>query len=120
MAICLGLQMLFESSEEAPQTKGLGLVQGKVERFTGTLRIPQLGWNYVEPEASQRLIKPGHAYFANSFKVTKAPNSWQSSKTNYGNDFVSAIEKGNLLATQFHPELSGKWGLDLIKRWIQC
>ena len=120
MAICLGLQMLFETSEEAPQTKGLGLIQGKVERFTGDLRIPQLGWNYVEPEANQRFIKPGHAYFANSFKVTKAPSDWKVAKTNYGDDFVAAVEKGNLLAAQFHPELSGKWGLDLIKRWVAC
>ena len=120
MAICLGLQMLFESSEEAPDTKGLGLIQGKVERFTGDIRIPQLGWNHVEPETNQRLIKPGHAYFANSFKVSKAPNDCQCAKTNYGTEFIAAIEKENLLAAQFHPELSGKWGLDLIKRWVAC
>ena len=129
MAICLGLQMLFETSEEAPKIKGLGLIKGKVERFTGDIRVPQLGWNYVEPDSvksiveskeEQIFIKPGHAYFANSFKVSKAPSDWKAAKTNYGSDFVAAVEKGNLLAAQFHPELSGKWGLDLIKRWVQC
>ena len=120
MAICLGLQMLFDSSEEAPNIKGLGLIQGKVEKFTGDIRIPQLGWNHVEPKGEHKFIKPGHAYFANSFKVTNAPNDWQCAKTNYGSDFIAAIEKGNLLAAQFHPELSGKWGLDLIKRWVTC
>ena len=133
MAICLGLQMLFEASEEAPNIKGLGLIKGKVERFTGDIRIPQLGWNYVEPsnaessaessvesKGDQMFIKPGHAYFANSYKVTKAPSDWKVAKTNYGGDFIAAVEKGNLLAAQFHPELSGKWGLDLIKRWVAC
>ena len=125
MAICLGLRMLFETSEEAPKIKGLGLIKGKVERFTGDIRVPQLGWNYVEPDDleskdNQVFIKPGHAYFANSFKVTQAPKDWKVAKTNYGGEFIAAVEKGNLLAAQFHPELSGKWGLDLIKRWVAC
>lgn len=120
MAICLGLQMLFEKSEEAPGIKGLGLIQGEVQKFTGDLRVPQLGWNFVEPEQEQKFIKPGYAYFANSYKIAKVPSDWKSAKTNYGTDFVAAIEKGNLLAAQFHPELSGKWGLELIKNWIQC
>ena len=128
MAICLGLQMLFETSEEAPNVKGLGLIKGKVERFAGDIRVPQLGWNYVEPDSiksslekeEKLFIEPGHAYFANSFKVTQAPSDWKVAKTNYGGDFIAAVEKGNLLAAQFHPELSGKWGLDLIKRWVAC
>ena len=125
MAICLGLQMLFETSEEAPNIKGLGIIKGRVEKFTGDIRVPQLGWNYVEPDSveskeDQVFIKPGYAYFANSFKITQAPSDWKVAKTNYGGDFIAAVEKGNLLAAQFHPELSGKWGLDLIKRWVAC
>ena len=120
MSICLGMQMLFEKSEESIETTGLGLVKGNVKKFSGALRVPQLGWNYVKADDSSKFIKSGYAYFANSYHVADTPQDWICAKSNYGSDFVAGMENGNFLALQFHPELSGKWGLEIIKRWTQC
>lgn len=118
LTICLGLQLLCESSEESPGVKGLGVLPVGVKRFAGAMRVPQLGWNTVEPGAGCRLLQPGHAYFANSFHVAAAPAGWNVAWTDYGGRFVSAVEKGHVLACQFHPELSGEWGLALLRRWL--
>lgn len=118
LCICLGMQMLFETSEEAPEEKGLAIIQGKVKKFDSNLKIPQLGWNFVEPPKQSKFITPGYAYFANSFKVDSVPEPWQAAVCDYGGNFVAAFENGPILAMQFHPELSGAWGLDILKRWI--
>jgi glutamine amidotransferase len=118
LAICLGLQMLFEQSEEDNEEKGLGIVPGKVKKFSSKVRVPQLGWNYVTASDNSNFIKPGYAYFANSYKATSVPKEWSPALCNYDGEFVAAFEKGPLLAMQFHPELSGQWGLDILKRWV--
>ncbi len=118
LAICLGLQVLCEGSEESPGIEGLGLVPGYVQRFTGDLRIPQLGWNQVVPLPSSRLITLGYAYYANSYHVPELPEGWTGATTDHGGSFVAALERGPILACQFHPELSGTWGSDLLKRWL--
>lgn len=117
LAICLGLQLFGSSSEESPGVVGIRAVDQPIKRFPENVKIPQLGWNEVLPETGCRLIEPGYAYFANSYCLMDAPPGFASAKTVYGIKFVSALEDGPVLACQFHPELSGKWGQQLINRW---
>lgn len=119
MAICLGMQLLFESSEESPGIEGLGILPGVVTRFTEDVRIPQFGWNTVTPAAEDPLLTTGYAYFANSYRVPELPDLWSGAIANHGSDFVAAMHSGNILACQFHPELSGPWGQELLTRWIR-
>ncbi len=119
LAICLGLQVLLEGSDESPDVPGLGLVDGRATRFSGDIRVPQLGWNQVEPDGC-RLLEPGYAYFAHSFRLESAPDGWSAAYTDHGGRYVSALERGAVLACQFHPELSGAWGLALLRRWLAC
>jgi imidazole glycerol-phosphate synthase subunit HisH len=118
LAMCVGLQVLFETSEESPGSEGLGVLSGRVGRFPETVRVPQFGWNRVEPEPGCRYLEPGHAYFANSFRVLAAPGC-KVARAEHGESFVAAIERGPLLACQFHPELSGAFGHRLIARWLE-
>ncbi len=121
LAICLGMQLLLGGSEESPGVPGLGVVEGHARRFVGEdLLIPQLGWNKVAPERGCALLEPGYAYFANSYRLVDAPEGWSVARTEHGGQFVSAMERGRVLACQFHPELSSAWGLGLLKRWLAC
>jgi len=83
------------------------------------LPVPQLGWNRVEPDPGCRFLEPGWAYFANSYKLASAASGWTVARTRYGTEFVSAMERGDVLACQFHPELSGAWGAELLGRWLE-
>jgi imidazole glycerol phosphate synthase glutamine amidotransferase subunit len=116
LAMCVGLQVLFEASDESPG-EGLGVLSGRVGRFPETVRVPQFGWNRIEPEPGCRYLEPGYAYFANSFRVLAAPGC-KVARAEHGESFVAAIERGPLLACQFHPELSGAFGHRLIARWL--
>jgi imidazole glycerol phosphate synthase glutamine amidotransferase subunit len=118
LAVCIGMQLLCNHSEESPGAEGLAVLDDTVTRFGGDLRVPQLGWNRVEPAPGSRLLEPGWAYFANSYHVGQAPEGWRGATTEYGGTFVSALERGNVLACQFHPELSGSWGASLLGRWL--
>jgi len=117
LAMCVGLQVLFEASDESPG-EGLGVLSGRVGRFPPAVRVPQFGWNRIEPEPGCRYLEPGHAYFANSFRILAAPGCKVAS-AQHGETFVAAIERGPLLACQFHPELSGAFGHRLIARWLE-
>ncbi|MEM9063976.1 MAG: imidazole glycerol phosphate synthase subunit HisH [Planctomycetota bacterium] len=118
-AICLGLQILFEASEESPGVRGLGVIPGRIGRFEVKLRVPQLGWNSVRADDGCELLTDGEAYFANSFRCTEQPAGWNAAVTDHGGPFISGIERGPVLACQFHPELSDQWGLGLMRRWVQ-
>ncbi len=120
LAICLGLQLLFESSDESPGERGLGVVAGAVGRFPIGTTSPQFGWNHVRAVAGCRLIENGWAYFANSYRVASAPEGWSVAIADHGGPFVAAIERAGVLACQFHPELSGAWGARIIERWLKC
>ncbi len=120
LAICLGLQLLADGSEESPGTAGLGVVDGTVTRLPEDLVVPHLGWNEVTPVSDDGLLAPGWAYFANSYRLPSIPEGWSGAWTDYGSGFVSALERGNVLACQFHPELSGEWGARLLARWLEC
>lgn len=119
LAICLGLQLLCESSTESPGVAGLGVVRGAIDRFGANVRVPQLGWNEVVPDTGARWLTRDYAYFANSYRLTTPPPDCQVAWTDYGGRFVCAFERGRLLACQFHPELSGPWGLELLRRWLE-
>ena len=118
LAICLGLQLLFESSEENPGTAGLSVLPGRVSRFPKGVRTPQIGWNRVEPAPGAAFVEPGYAYFANSYRVETLPPGWTGAFAEHGDRWVAALERGPVLACQFHPELSGKWGTALLRRWL--
>lgn len=118
LAVCVGMQLLGVSSTESPGVVGLGAVSEPVHRFTETVRVPQLGWNQVTPGPRSRYLEPGWAYFANSYRFEAMPEGWVCSTASYGGDFVAAMERGAVLALQFHPELSGEWGSALLARWL--
>lgn len=118
LSICVGLQLLCKKSEESYGVKGLNIVPLAVSRFSSSVRVPQIGWNRVEPENNCRFITTGHAYFANSYRLTAVPKGWKAAWSDHGGRFVAALEKEHMLACQFHPELSGKWGLQILDRWL--
>ncbi len=110
LGICLGMQMLCDASEEAPGVAGLGAIPVGVRRLAAA-RLPHLSWARVDPG--------GWAYFAHSYAVQEAPEGWEPSFATYGSPFVAALRRGALLACQFHPELSGAWGLSLLSQWVR-
>lgn len=120
LGICLGLQVLFESSEEG-KLPGLGILPGKVVRFRHELKIPQIGWNQiaVRQDCPQlRGIADGSwVYFVHSFYPEPADETLTATVTNYGYDFVSAVRRGNLFASQWHPEKSAAVGLRVLENF---
>ncbi len=119
LAICLGLQILCESSAESPGVRGLGVLKARAVRFPESVRVPQIGWNRVEAENGCRLVRDGYAYFANSYRLQDPPGGWSAAFSDHGGRFIAGLERGGVLACQFHPELSGQWGLALISRWLE-
>ncbi len=122
LGICLGLQALFEESEEAPDVPGLGFIPGKVMRFETDLSVPHIGWNGLNIQQPSRLFKglKGNEkfYFVHSYHVKT--DEAVLTTTDYGYPFVSAIQKGNVAATQFHPEKSGESGLRILKNFLEA
>ena len=118
LAVCLGLQLLAQTSEENPGVHGIGALPVNVERFRAAPRVPQMGWNEVQPDPGCRLLEKGFAYYANSFRISEPPPGWRIGWTDYGERFVGAIERGSILGCQFHPELSGAWGESMLRRWL--
>lgn len=118
LAICLGLQLLARSSEESPGVAGLGIVDVPVTRYGGSVRVPQMGWNRVEPEANFAFARSGYAYFANSYRMTECPEGFSAAWSSHAGRFIAAIRRGNVVACQFHPELSGAYGQELLRWWV--
>jgi imidazole glycerol phosphate synthase glutamine amidotransferase subunit len=118
LAMCVGLQVLFEESDESPGVEGLAAIVGRVGQFPDTVRVPQFGWNQVEPQPGCRFLAPGYAYFANSYRVVDAPGC-RIATAEHGGRFVAALERDQVVACQFHPELSGAYGHRLIARWLE-
>ncbi|MBI4568950.1 MAG: imidazole glycerol phosphate synthase subunit HisH [Planctomycetes bacterium] len=118
LCVCLGMQLLFDASDESPGVAGLSVAPGRVTRFPTSVRVPQLGWNRVSPDPGCALVEPGFAYFANSYRALNAPPGWRAAWADHGGPFVAAMQRGAVLACQFHPELSGAWGTALIRRWL--
>ena len=123
LGICLGLQLLFEESEESPGVKGLGIFKGKIKKFSPDmgLKIPHIGWNSLEIKQKDTLFKNvpenSYVYFVHSYYLHAEDESDIATVTNYGIDFHSAVGKNNVFATQFHPEKSGDVGLQILKNF---
>jgi imidazole glycerol phosphate synthase glutamine amidotransferase subunit len=120
LAVCLGLHLLAAGSEEGEDAEGLGVLGVTVSQYPDSVVVPQLGWNSVSAEEGCHLLRDGAAYFANSFRIADHPPGWRVAWSNHGGPFVAAVERGNVLGCQFHPELSGPWGQALIDRWLAC
>jgi glutamine amidotransferase len=122
LGICIGLQVLFEHSEEG-DVDGLGWVPGVVRRFPSSVRVPQIGWNTVSPTrahpVTDGLADPSHCYFVNSYYCEPAEPDDVLGVTEYGASFCSVVARGNLIATQFHVEKSGPVGLELLERFAR-
>jgi len=122
LGICLGLQALFQGSEEAPDVGGLGIFPGMVRRFTVDLSVPHIGWNGLTFQKPSRLFNGlgGNEkfYFVHSYYVDPADESVVLTTTDYGQRFVSSIQQDNLIATQFHPEKSGDAGLRVLRNFL--
>ncbi|KAI6687533.1 hypothetical protein NL676_024361 [Syzygium grande] len=125
LGICLGLQLLFESSEENGPVGGLGIIPGVVGRFdaSGGLTVPHIGWNALKVrEGSEILDDIGnrHVYFVHSYRAIPSNDNvdWVSSTCNYGDNFIASVGKGNVHAVQFHPEKSGDVGLTVLRRFL--
>jgi len=121
LGICLGLQILFDESDEAPGVRGLGVFRGRVRRLEVPLPLPHMGWNAVEPRGTgiERLgALPAHFYFAHSYVAVPEEPDIIAATTDYGGPFVSAVARGNVLGVQFHPEKSQREGLGLLRRFF--
>jgi len=94
------------------------VLPGRASRFPAGVRVPQIGWNRIEPQAGAVFLEPGYAYFANSYRMTTVPAGWTAAFAEHGDRWVAALERGAVLACQFHPELSGVWGNQLLRRWL--
>lgn len=128
LGICLGLQLLFESSEESPGVKGLGILKGRILRIPdgkkedGTpLKIPHIGWNSLEFPRQGRLFdglaEQSYVYFVHSYYL-KAEEDIVTARTQYGVSIDASVEKGNIFACQFHPEKSSETGLHILKNFV--
>jgi len=121
LGICLGMQALFESSEEAPEVRGLGIYPGTVRRFPPGARVPHMGWNELEVRSGSKLIHHLNArpyvYFAHSYYVPE--NDRASATCTYELRYTAALECGNVYGVQFHPEKSGTVGLQIVRNFLE-
>lgn len=122
LGICLGLQALYESSEEAAETPGLGLLPGRVRRFEGVFKVPHVGWSQLEIRSREGLFQGvpdgSFVYFCHSYY---GPVTEQAAAvTDYGQAFAAGVEAGRIWAVQFHPEKSGEVGLRVLKNFLEA
>lgn len=123
LGICLGMQMLFESSNEVRECEGLGLLEGNISKIETDLILPQIGWNELEilrPNALTKGLKTGdHVYFVHSFMANPKNSEDLACVTDYGIKVPAMVAKNNLFGCQFHPEKSGEIGLKIIKNFVE-
>ncbi len=125
LGICLGLQLLFEGSDETPGVKGLGILKGKIARLpeTSGLKIPHVGWNSLEFPHKGRLFvnlsEGSYVYFVHSYYLQAEDERIVTATTDYGTCIHASVEKGNVFACQFHPEKSGDAGLQILQNFVE-
>ena len=121
LGICLGMQALFERSEEAPEVRGLGLYPGEVRRFPEDARVPHMGWNELAVQPASRLVRNlsarPYVYFAHSYYVPE--NSRAAATCTYEVKYTAALESANVYGVQFHPEKSGSVGLRIVSNFLE-
>ena len=126
LGICLGLQLLLSESEEAPGTPGLGLIPGRVRRFsTNGIKVPHMGWNSIKIKKDGCPLLTGisdadHFYFVHSYYADPEEKTLVTASTQYGCEFASMIWKDNIFAMQFHPEKSQGIGLKVLENFVKC
>lgn len=128
MGICVGLQIMFEGSEESPDVKGLGIFKGMVRKINAPgLKIPHMGWNsltinentHVDINLFKNIRKNPYVYFVHSYHAMPEDKSIILATSIYGEEITAAVGKNNVIATQFHPEKSGDIGLSIIKNFVE-
>lgn len=128
MGICVGLQIMFEGSEESPDVKGLGIFKGIVRKINAPgLKIPHMGWNsltinentHVDINLFKNIRKNPYVYFVHSYHAMPEDKSIILATSVYGEEITAAVGKNNVIATQFHPEKSGDIGLSIIKNFVE-
>jgi glutamine amidotransferase len=121
LGICLGLQALFERSEEAPEVCGLGLYKGVVRRFPDSARVPHMGWNQLDASGEARLLAGldprAFVYFAHSYYAPAVPQT--AATCTYSLPYTAVLESGNTFGVQFHPEKSGPAGLRIVRNFVE-
>ena len=124
LGICLGLQLLFTRSYEGGVTKGLDLLKGDVVKLPPTVKLPQIGWNNIKIEKSAHILEGvpdnSYMYFVHSYFAKPEDKSDVAANTEYGVRFPSILERGNIFATQFHPEKSGESGLNILGSFVRA
>lgn len=124
LAICVGIQLLFEESEESPGAKGLGIFKGKILRIPPSedIKVPQIGWNSLHIEKPSVLLnginENAYVYFVHSYYIKAEEEDIITSSAEYGVHIHASVERGNVFATQFHPEKSSSVGLKILKNFI--
>jgi glutamine amidotransferase len=126
LGICLGLQLLFPESEESIGAKGLGIFEGEIKKIpnqNGKLKIPHMGWNSLKIKKKDGIFKgiedDAYVYFVHSYYLNAKDKSIVAATTEYGVEIDAAVEKDNVIATQFHPEKSGETGLKMLKNFVE-
>ncbi len=123
LGICLGMQILLESSEESPGVEGLGVIKGRVVRFRGAMKIPHMGWNSVEIKKPSTIFDSvpsgSYFYFVHSYYPEPLEESAIATVTDYGSKFASSLQRENVFASQFHPEKSQAVGLKLLSNFVK-
>lgn len=119
LGICLGLQLMFEESEEAPGIKGLGIFKGKIVKIPNCgLKIPHMGWNSISLAKDSRILEDNSfVYFVHSYYLNTDDTDIISAYTEYGEKLAIAVERENIFATQFHPEKSGDAGMEILRKF---
>lgn len=121
LGICLGLQALFESSEEAPAGRGLGLFPGEIRRFPATARVPHMGWNDIQPRNGAKLLRDlppdPYLYFAHSYYAPVVDAT--AAICNYSVPYTAVLETENIFGVQFHPEKSGPLGIKIFRNFVE-
>jgi glutamine amidotransferase len=125
LGICLGLQLLFKSSEESPEATGLGILDGEILRIPDKegLKVPQIGWNNLDIKKSARLFRgiegSPYVYFVHSYYLKAENEDDVAATTHYSVDIHASVERGNVFACQFHPEKSSEVGLSILKNFTE-
>ncbi len=121
LGICVGMQLVFEGSEEGPVRDGIGAIAGTVRRLPGTVKVPHIGWNEVTVRPGSRLlagVPDGTRYYFVHSYAPEAPGPAVAAVCDYGGPFAAAVERDNLFGSQFHPEKSGANGLALLANFV--
>ena len=122
LGICVGMQVLFDVSQEMGTHRGLSVLHGSVERFGAGLKVPQIGWNQVNPQKNHPLlagVRDGaYLYFAHSYRVVPVDESIVVAATEYGSEYPSVVASGNVCGIQFHPEKSQRVGLRILGNFV--